>query len=1030
LKQYRTHLLVCAGTGCVSCGSFKIKEALEKEIKKRKLEDEVLVIATGCNGFCERGPILMVHPEGVFYQQLKVEDVPFLVEEHLLKGRPVKKLMYIPPAQDEPVPKMKDIEFFKHQRLIVLRNRGRIDPEKVEEYIAFDGYEALAKALTEMKPEEIIATITASGLRGRGGAGFATGKKWEACRQAKGSPKYLICNGDEGDPGAFMDRSVLEADPHAVLEGMIIGAKAIGAEKGFIYIRHEYPLALKRIGIAIQQAQDRGLLGTDILGTGFPFDIEIVQGAGAFVSGEETALIASVEGRIATPRQRPPFPAQSGLWGKPTTINNVETFATVPNIIRRGAEWFAGLGTEKSKGTKIFSLVGKINNTGLVEVPMGIRLRDIVYGIGGGIPNNKKFKAVQIGGPSGGCIPPALLDLPIDYESLTGAGAMMGSGGMIVMDEKTCMVDVAKYFLNFLRDESCGKCVSCREGTQRMWEILKKISDGTAALADIADLEELAGAVKDASMCGLGQTAANPVLSTLKYFRAEYEKHVVEKRCPAMVCKEIVSSPCHYICPISQEASTYIALVAQKKFEEAYQVIRQDNPLPSVCGRVCSRACEGACLAGEMGEPIAIRGLKRYVMDWAKGKGLDVPSKFPVTKSQKVAIVGAGPAGLTAGYFLAKKGYAVKIFEALPVPGGMLAVTIPSHRLPKNILNEDIEYIIKSGVAIRTNMALGKDFTLDDLFCQGYKAVFIATGAHKPLEIGIPGEEAEGVLQALEYLKDVHLGRPPEMKGRVAIIGGGNSAVDAARVALRDKNVKKVTILYRRTRKEMPAYPEEIEAALQEGVKIEFLTAPVQVRTKDGRVMGVECQRMKLGEMDSSGRPKPVPIPGSEFQVPAETLILALSERAYTPYLRDSDGLSLSPEWGTIIVDPATMATTRPGVFAGGDVVSGPSSVVEALAAGKIAAQSVEDYLENRPLSRAHNLVRPSRYVAPVMLKEEEIEKAKRPAMPHLPPAKRKILHDEVELGFSREVAVQEAKRCLRCDLETEDGKKATGKNT
>ena len=1030
MKQYRTHLLVCAGTGCVSCGSFKIKEALEKEIKKRKLEDEVLVIATGCNGFCERGPILMVHPEGVFYQQLKVEDVPFLVEEHLLKGRPVKKLMYIPPAQDEPVPKMKDIEFFKHQRLIVLRNRGRIDPEKVEEYIAFDGYEALAKALTEMKPEEIIATITASGLRGRGGAGFATGKKWEACRQAKGSPKYLICNGDEGDPGAFMDRSVLEADPHAVLEGMIIGAKAIGAEKGFIYIRHEYPLALKRIGIAIQQAQDRGLLGTDILGTGFPFDIEIVQGAGAFVSGEETSLIASVEGRIATPRQRPPFPAQSGLWGKPTTINNVETFATVPNIIRRGAEWFAGLGTEKSKGTKIFSLVGKINNTGLVEVPMGIRLRDIVYGIGGGIPNNKKFKAVQIGGPSGGCIPPALLDLPIDYESLTGAGAMMGSGGMIVMDEKTCMVDVAKYFLNFLRDESCGKCVSCREGTQRMWEILKKISDGTAALADIADLEELAGAVKDASMCGLGQTAANPVLSTLKYFRAEYEKHVVEKRCPAMVCKEIVSSPCHYICPISQEASTYIALVAQKKFEEAYQVIRQDNPLPSVCGRVCSRACEGACLAGEMGEPIAIRGLKRYVMDWAKGKGLDVPSKFPVTKSQKVAIVGAGPAGLTAGYFLAKKGYAVKIFEALPVPGGMLAVTIPSHRLPKNILNEDIEYIIKSGVAIRTNMALGKDFTLDDLFCQGYKAVFIATGAHKPLEIGIPGEEAEGVLQALEYLKDVHLGRPPEMKGRVAIIGGGNSAVDAARVALRDKNVKKVTILYRRTRKEMPAYPEEIEAALQEGVKIEFLTAPVQVRTKDGRVMGVECQRMKLGEMDSSGRPKPVPIPGSEFQVPAETLILALSERAYTPYLRDSDGLSLSPEWGTIIVDPATMATTRPGVFAGGDVVSGPSSVVEALAAGKIAAQSVEDYLENRPLSRAHNLVRPSRYVAPVMLKEEEIEKAKRPAMPHLPPAKRKILHDEVELGFSREVAVQEAKRCLRCDLETEDGKKATGKNT
>jgi NADH:ubiquinone oxidoreductase subunit F (NADH-binding)/(2Fe-2S) ferredoxin/NAD-dependent dihydropyrimidine dehydrogenase PreA subunit len=540
VKQYRAHLLVCAGTGCVSCGSFKIKAALEDEIKKRQLQDEIQVVATGCNGFCERGPIVLVQPDGIFYQLLSVEDVPHLVEEHLLKGRPVKKLMYVPPAEKQPVPKMKDIEFFKHQRLIVLRNRGRIDPEKIEEYIAFDGYEALAKALTGMKPQEIIDEVLFSGLRGRGGAGFPTGKKWAACAKEKATPKYLICNGDEGDPGAFMDRSVLEADPHAVLEGMVIGAKAIGASKGFIYIRHEYPLALKRMQIAIDQARENGLLGPDILGSGFDFDLEIVQGAGAFVSGEESALIASVEGRIAMPRQRPPYPAQKGLWGKPTVINNVETWATVPNIIRRGADWFQGLGTETSKGTKIFALVGKIANTGLVEVPMGITLREIVYGIGGGIPDKRDFKAIQIGGPSGGCLPAKLLDLPVDYESLTAAGAMMGSGGMIVMDDKTCMVDIAKYFLNFLQDESCGKCVSCREGTQRMYEIVKGITEGKGQESDLALLEELAQITKDASMCGLGQTAGNPVLTTLRYFRHEYEAHILDKRCPAGVCKNLI----------------------------------------------------------------------------------------------------------------------------------------------------------------------------------------------------------------------------------------------------------------------------------------------------------------------------------------------------------------------------------------------------------------------------------------------------------------------------------------------------------
>ncbi len=541
-KSYRLHLMICAGTGCVSNHSFEVKGALEKEIKKQGLENEVLVVTTGCNGFCERGPLLVVQPGNIFYQQLTVKDVPHLVEEHFLKGRPVAKLMYTPPEEKEPVPVLSDIDFFKKQVLIALRNRGLIDPEKIEDYIARDGYKAMAKALTEMIPEKIIMEMTFSGLRGRGGAGFPTGLKWQLVRSAEsanGGGKYIICNGDEGDPGAFMDRSILEADPHSVLEGMVIGAKAIGASEGIIYVRNEYPLAVKRINRAIEQAREYGLLGKDILGTGFDFDVRVHRGAGAFVCGEETALISSIEGRLGEPRPRPPYPAQSGLFGKPTCINNVETWANVPMIIDRGAKWYSRIGTETSKGTKVFSLVGKINNTGLVEVPMGISLREIIYDIGGGIPGGKKFKAVQTGGPSGGCIPKEKIDLPIDYESLCQAGSMMGSGGMVVMDEDTCMVDVARYFLSFTQDESCGKCSPCREGTKAMLSILTRITEGKGTEDDLALLEDLAHSVKDTALCGLGKTAPNPVLTTLQYFRDEYEAHIKDKRCPAHVCRQL-----------------------------------------------------------------------------------------------------------------------------------------------------------------------------------------------------------------------------------------------------------------------------------------------------------------------------------------------------------------------------------------------------------------------------------------------------------------------------------------------------------
>ena len=540
MADYRMSLLVCTGTGCVSNKSFNIRDALVEEVSKQGMAEEVQVVPTGCNGFCANGPIVVVKPDDVFYQFLKLEDVPLLVSEHCVKGRPVERLMYTPSKETPVIPRMQDIPFFAKQRLIALANRGLIDPENIEEYIARSGYQGLAKALTEMTPEGVIAEITASGLRGRGGAGFSTGKKWELCRRAKGEPKYVICNADEGDPGAFMDRSIVESDPHTVLEGMMIAAYAIGATRGFIYIRAEYPLAVERVTKAIAAAREYGLMGEGILGTDFSFDVTVAKGAGAFICGEETSLIGSLEGKLPDPRSKPPYPAEAGYRGKPTNINNVETFAAVPHIIRRGSAWFSSIGTATSKGTKVFSLVGKVKNTGLVEVPMGITLREIVFEIGGGIPNGRKFKAVQTGGPSGGCLPASLLDTPVDYESLTKAGSIMGSGGMIVMDEDTCMVEVARYFLNFTQNESCGKCTPCREGTAHMRNILERITKGQGREGDLELLLKMSQLIKDTSLCGLGQTAPNPVLTTIRYFADEYQAHIRDKRCPAKVCKSLI----------------------------------------------------------------------------------------------------------------------------------------------------------------------------------------------------------------------------------------------------------------------------------------------------------------------------------------------------------------------------------------------------------------------------------------------------------------------------------------------------------
>ncbi|MBN2320106.1 MAG: FAD-dependent oxidoreductase [Acidobacteria bacterium] len=1019
MDRTRTHVLVCTGGGCIASGALEVSAALTRSVAERGLDSEVKIVETGCLGPCAVGPVAVVYPDGVFYQGIKPEDCEEIAEQHLLKGRVVQRLMSKEHSGDR-IPGLQDIEFFKKQVKIVLRNCGVIDPMKISEYVARDGYQALAKALTEMNPEQVCKEVLRSGLRGRGGAGFATGLKWEFARKAPGDVKYVLCNGDEGDPGAFMDRSVLEGDPHSVIEGMAIAAYAVGAAEGFAYVRAEYPLAVQRLEHALGQARETGLLGKNILGTDFSFDMEIRMGSGAFVCGEETALMTSIEGKRGEPRPRPPFPAVKGLWGKPSLLNNVETYANIAPVILKGADWYAQYGTEKSRGTKVFALAGAVAKPGLVEVPIGVQLGEIIYDIGGGIPGGKKFKAAQVGGPSGGCIPKHHLNVPVDYESLNELGAIMGSGGLVVMDEDSCMVDVARFFLDFVQDESCGKCPPCRIGTKRMLEIVTRICEGKGEEGDIERLEELGRAIQDTALCGLGQTAPNPVLSTIRHFRHEYEDHIRHKRCEAGACSALVHSPCQNGCPAGVNIPGFLSLVGEKRYNEAIRLHRQNNPFVSVCARVCFHPCETKCRRETLDQPVSIRAVKRFMAEQEKAFVLPEVRENEANARRRIGIVGAGPAGLSCAFFLARLGYRPTIFEAGSRPGGMLVQTIPTYRLPRNEVEWEIRMIEQMGVSIHTGKRLGRDFSLSGLRDEGYEAVFLGIGCPEGMPLGIPGDDAEGVLDALRFLTAFNLSGTREVGRRVAVVGGGNAAIDAARTALR-LGAETVTIVYRRTRAQMPAWEEEIRAAKEEGVILETLLSPVAVVLKDGVVEGLQCRRQALGDYDASGRRRPVARKDSDFVLPCEQVITAVGQKTDFDAILGDTRVERD-KYGQIVSDRQTGRTSIPWLFIGGDAATGAASVVEAVAGGERAAAGIDAMLTGT----SHAFWRRPEVVDTYFDPDAEPVGYPRAEVPVLQPKQRSRNFQEVELSWSEAVAVREARRCLRCDY----GKGETGKQS
>ena len=1007
-------ILVCVGGGCLASGALEICRALRDAIEANDLSHKVEVIETGCMGPCAAGPVAKVMPDNVFYQGITAEDARTIVEQHIKDGQIVSHLLYKDAESGKPVADIDDIEYFKKQTKIVLRNCGNIDPLQINEYIAAKGYQALAKAISGMTSDAVVDSVLASGLRGRGGGGFPTGLKWKFTREAEADSKSVVCNADEGDPGAFMDRSVLEGDPHSVIEGMAIAGYAIGAARGYVYCRAEYPIAIERLQKAIDQARNIGLLGENILGSDFNFDLEIRMGSGAFVCGEETALMTSIEGNRGEPRPRPPFPAVKGLWGKPTLLNNVETFASIPVIVLDGAEKYAELGTEKSKGTKVFALAGAVNNTGLIEVPIGIPLGELIYDIGGGMIDGKPFKAAQLGGPSGGCIPKEHLNVALDYESLNELGAIMGSGGLIVMDEESCMVDVARFFLEFVQEESCGKCTPCRVGTKRLLEILERICAGAGEAGDIEKLISLGNQIKETALCGLGKTAANPVLSTIRHFRVEYEEHIREKKCRAGVCAGLVRAPCQSACPASVDIPGFVSLVGEKRYADALKLHRERNPFAAACARICFHACEEHCRRSSLDSPLSIRGVKRYMVEQEMIVQVPEVQENKKNAAKKIAIIGAGPAGLTCAYFLARLGYKPDVFDAAPRPGGMMAQTIPSYRLPREILAREIRMIERLGVDIQCNQALGKDFTLESLKEEGYEALFLAVGAPDGLQLGLPGEDAEGVFEAMTFLREYNIRGSVPVGKHVVIIGGGNAAIDAARTAAR-LDAETVTVLYRRTREQMPAYEEEIEEAEAEGVKLQLLTSPEEIVVEAGRVVGIRCKPMELGAFDRSGRRRPVSDGDADFIIPCDQVIAAIGQSVDLPGI--TGGVSLNVQRnGYVATEALTKQTSEDWIFAGGDVATGPSSVIEAVADGEKAAAGIDQFLTGKDNAFWREEKKNDTAFDP----DAEPVTFERERQPLIPVERRQNNFDEVEQPWDEATAIRQAKRCLRCDYREE----------
>jgi len=1008
-------------TGCRAYGAAGVLEALNDEVKSQGLTRRVEVRATGCHGFCAKAPVIAIEPMGIQYQEVEPDDAADIVGRTLRQNQLIDRLAYRVPKTFQPIFHRNQIPFYAKQERRVLANCGRIDPTKIEHYIAAGGYQALVKALSKMKPEQVIEEVLTAKLRGRGGAGFPTGLKWKFARQSEGRPKYVVCNADEGDPGAFMDRAILEGDPHAVLEGMLLGAYAMGSEYGYIYVREEYPIAVDHLTLAIDEANELGLLGENILGTGFNFELSLRLGAGAFVCGEETALMASIEGQRGMPRARPPFPAQAGIDSKPTNINNVETWANVPLIVKKGADWYGEVGTADSKGTKIFSLAGKVNNTGLVEVPIGSTVKEVIFDIGGGIPKGRAFKAVQMGGPAGGCVPAQFLNLEIDYDTVQRIGAIMGSGGMVVMDENNCMVEIARFFLSFTQSESCGKCAPCRLGTTQMLEILTRITRGQGRLEDIETIRELGETLAEASLCGLGQACPKPALSTLKYFLKEYEDHIKEHRCAGAVCDSMVISACQHACPAGIDVPNYVAAVAEGEYEKSVEIIRERNPFPAVCGRICIHPCEYKCRRGELDQPIAIRALKRLASDWYFeniGPGRD---PFPVTRKEKIAVVGAGPAGLTCAYFLAKMGYQTTVFESQPVAGGMLGIAVPEFRLPRQVIEEEIEYIKNCGVEIRYNSPIDAKHTFNDLLNEGYGAVFIGAGAQASKSIGIPGEEEDlaGLYYGLEFLSQVRAGKKVPLSGKTVIIGGGNVAVDVARTALRS-GAQDAHIFCLEPRDEMPAWEQDVDEAIDEGIVINSEASPSRITHKDGRVTGIEFTHC-VCVFDDEGCFNPTcDLEDTRF-VDADNVIISIGQAADMSFL-DADSQLERELWGTLVVDTNTLATNIPGVFAGGDFTTGPTFVIRAIASGRRAAIAINKYLtgDDSPVYIPDEKS-PRHTATGLALDQENTEDQPRIEVGLEDAGQRINDFREVEKGFTEEQGRREATRCLRCDLEKEE---------